>query len=111
MPKVWICLQPQIQKVNVWARQPWNIYFLKEGSTKHHGRQKYLIFAGKKDTSGNVKATGDPLDDVNGFEAQFESRKATFTFQELKTPYVILLKSGPIDDICKGYFAKIAAPQ
>ncbi|NLA27097.1 MAG: hypothetical protein GX878_06835, partial [Firmicutes bacterium] len=67
----------------------------------------YLIFKGEK--SGNtVKATGAPLDPgtLTGFKAAFNAaeRKATFTFDALDQPYVILLKAKPDNDALAGYF-------
>ena len=71
---------------------------------------QYLIFAGEQ--SGNtVRATGEPLDpdELAGFSAAFGAtedgkRTATFTFEPLAQPYVILLKARPGDDILPGYF-------
>ncbi len=75
---------------------------------------KYLIFAGEKSGS-TVKATGAPLvpDSSVGFNAIFGESvsgqaTATFTFEKLDQPYVILVKAKPSDTILAEYFSKNA---
>ena len=67
----------------------------------------YLIFKGEK-VGNTLRATGNPLDPttLTGFQAVFSAagRTATFTFDALDQPYVILLKAKPNDDTLAGYF-------
>lgn len=75
---------------------------------------KYLIFAGEK-LGSTVKATGAPLvpDSSVGFNAIFGENvsgqaTATFTFDKLDQPYVILVKAKPNDTTLAEYFSNNA---
>ncbi|MEM5780468.1 MAG: SpaA isopeptide-forming pilin-related protein, partial [Lawsonibacter sp.] len=69
---------------------------------------KYLIFEGSKGTDGIVTAGAQLTPaDVPGFTASpptFVDRTATFTFNTLDKPYVILVKARPTDETVAGYF-------
>ena len=73
------------------------------------GDSEYLIFAGEG-IGNTVKATGDPLDpdELDGFSAVLnnETGKATFTFETLDQPYVILVKARPTAATAAGYFSE-----
>lgn len=70
------------------------------------GTADYLIFAGAKGNNGSVDATGSALASVAGLTSgSFIGEKtATFTFDSLKMPYVILVKARPTSEKAAGYF-------
>lgn len=72
--------------------------------TKFSSGKDCLIFNGDKGDNSSVTATGSLLDSVSNFKAEFEGGTASFTFSELKTPYVILVKARPTDKTAAGYF-------
>lgn len=65
---------------------------------------KYLVFEGDTSTNGTVTATDTSPDVVPGMSASLNGRTATFTFQTLNRPYVILVKARPTNDTLAGYF-------
>ena len=69
------------------------------------GGEDYLIFEGTKNGSnGAVSATDTVPDTVSGLEPDIDGGTATFTFDPLTRPYVILVKARPNDATLKNYF-------
>ncbi|WP_420795529.1 prealbumin-like fold domain-containing protein [Desulforamulus aeronauticus] len=65
----------------------------------------YLIFEGSANgNSGSVRATDTTPDTVPELTADFSGRTATFTFDPLAKPYVILIKAKPNADTLAKYF-------
>lgn len=75
--------------------------------TKFASGADYLIFNGEKGSGSSVTAIGDPLnpDTISGFTADLKPASAVFTFGELKTPYVILVRARPTAAAAAGYFS------
>lgn len=84
-------------------------------SAQFSGGQDYLIYnttgalssgSGYPGT-GSLTASGDALDSVPGLSVAFDStinpQTATFTFENLKQPYVILVKARPTGDTFDNY--------
>lgn len=67
---------------------------------------KYLVFEGAAGSGASVNAADATPDSVTGLTADFTvAGKATFTFNALDKPYVILVKAKPTDDATlAGYF-------
>jgi uncharacterized surface anchored protein len=72
---------------------------------------KYLVFEGTRNADGTVTAADTPLDKVTGLTSNFEDGSATFTFDSLNKPYVILVKAGPTDKTAAEYFSKNQNPK
>lgn len=64
----------------------------------------YLIFKGTGNLDGSVTATGSALETVSGLTLVISGRTASFTFQNMDRPYVILVKARPNADTIKTYF-------
>ena len=68
---------------------------------------KYLIYDGNGNADGTVTATGTPLSAsaiaAIGLSSPIGGRTATFTFNTLNKPYVILVKARPTDATFDGY--------
>jgi hypothetical protein len=66
----------------------------------------YLIFEGTNypDGSGSVQAAGSAPVTVTGLTSSFSGGTATFTFNPLDKPYVILVKARPTSETAAGYF-------
>jgi pilin isopeptide linkage protein/uncharacterized repeat protein (TIGR01451 family) len=65
----------------------------------------YLAFEGTGQSNGNVVANDTTPDTVTGLTADFSGRIATFTFDSLDSPYVILVKAKPTDETNAAYFS------
>nr|HML38440.1 hypothetical protein [Bacillota bacterium] len=69
---------------------------------------QYLVFEGTTGSAASVTATGGALDDTAktaiGLSATLSGKTATFIFDTLDKPYVILVKAKPSDETIKGYF-------
>ncbi|MFT4005109.1 MAG: SpaA isopeptide-forming pilin-related protein [Lacrimispora sp.] len=70
------------------------------------GEADYLIFGGTRGSNGSVNATGSALSSVPGLAAGsfIGERTASFTFDPLDKPYVILVKARPTSEKAAGYF-------
>lgn len=66
----------------------------------------YLIFEGTHEGNGNVQASVSALNSVAGLNAAVGGDTATFTFNVLDRPYVILLKARPTTGEAESYFSK-----
>lgn len=79
---------------------------LPEGWTfdKIDGTREYLIFEGTGNSDGSVTASGTPLETVSGLTSAISQRTASFTFQNMDRPYVILVKARPDAAAVKNYF-------
>ena len=64
----------------------------------------YLIFEGTGNSNGVVSANDTVPDTVTGLNAVFSGRTATFTFNPLDKPYVILVKAKPTSGTAEKYF-------
>lgn len=64
----------------------------------------YLIFEGTGNSNGIVSAADTTPDSVAGLNADFSGRVATFTFDSMDKPYVILVKAKPTDETIAEYF-------
>ena len=64
----------------------------------------YLVFDGLASSSKVVNAIDTTPDTVAGLSASFNGRIATFTFDQLDQPYVILVKARPTSETATGYF-------
>lgn len=65
----------------------------------------YLIFEGNGQTNGSVTASDTTPDTVAGLSSSISGRTATFTFDTLNRPYVILVKAKVSDEIAAQYFS------
>jgi ribosomal protein L2 len=66
---------------------------------------KYLIFEGVGKSDGTVQAKDTTPDAVTGLNASFSGGTATFTFNPLDKPYVILVKARPTSETVAKYFS------
>lgn len=71
---------------------------------KIDGSKSYLIFEGTGNSEGSITATGSALETISGLTTAISGRTASFTFQTLDRPYVILVKARPEADTVKNYF-------
>jgi hypothetical protein len=71
---------------------------------KIDGSNDYLIFEGTGNSDGSVTASGLALETVSGLTSAISGRTASFTFQNMDRPYVILIKARPDADTVKNYF-------
>ena len=67
--------------------------------------ENYLIFEGTGQTNGSVTASDTTPDTVTGLSSSISGRTATFTFDTLNRPYVILVKAKVRDEIAAQYFS------
>lgn len=65
----------------------------------------YLIFEGIGNQDGTVQAKDTKPDSVTALNASFSGRTATFTFNPLNKPYVILVKARPTSETATKYFS------
>lgn len=72
---------------------------------KIDGGRDYLIFEGTGNWDGSVTASGGALESVSDLTAEISGRTASFTFQNMDRPYVILVKARPDEATVKKYFA------
>lgn len=72
--------------------------------------KEFLIFKGNGKADGSVEASGNALDSesLSGFKSDFVTTtgKATFTFDHLNEPFVILVKAKPNESVLADYFKK-----
>lgn len=68
--------------------------------------KSYLLFEGAGNADGTVTAAGEPLASLAGFSPAFSGGEATFTFETLDQPYVILVKARPAPGMWDDYFSK-----
>lgn len=80
---------------------------------KIDGSKDFLIYAGSVGEDKSVTATGGALTDTGFVTSDFTGttnggtqNTATFTFGDLKAPYVILVKARPTAETAAGYFDK-----
>ncbi|WMI80005.1 DUF7601 domain-containing protein [Anaerotignum sp. MB30-C6] len=64
----------------------------------------FLIFEGTSGSSRTVQGVDSIADTVVGLNASISGREATFTFDTLDKPYVILLKAKPTSETVSEYF-------
>lgn len=72
---------------------------------KIDGSNDFLIFEGIGNNAGSVTANGPALPSVPGFSFTIQGREATFEFQNMDRPYVILIKARPDTATIEKYFS------
>lgn len=66
----------------------------------------FYLFEGVGQADGSITATGAALPTTDGLNATVAGRQATFTFDPLDGPYVILVKARLTDERVQEYFSK-----
>ncbi|MFB0957738.1 MAG: hypothetical protein QMB61_01835, partial [Clostridiaceae bacterium] len=64
----------------------------------------YRIYQGAPSSGSSVKTIGEGPIQVDGLVADISGDKASFRFESLDKPYVILVKAGPKDELAQEYF-------